>query len=138
MWCLNEIWTIYVISSTNMGNLCKVCRKPRDTHHQVVHVTSEQQFRETLTLAGGKLVVMDFNADWCQPCQAIMPRVQELSRMFPDVVFLSVNVDELSDVATQYQVAALPTFVLLRRGKIVGALKGSDFDKLLRLVRTHR
>lgn len=57
----------------------------------VKRVTSEREFDDCLRTAGGKLVVVDFYGDWCGPCRMIAPFVEELSKKYPDVVFLKVN-----------------------------------------------
>lgn len=65
--------------------------------------------------------VVDYFATWCGPCKVIAPKVIELSNnTFPDVRFYKVDVDELSDVAREQGVRAMPTFLIYKDGKKVG------------------
>jgi thioredoxin 1 len=93
---------------------------------KVHHVTSESEFNEKLKSAGERLVVVDFFADWCGPCKQISPIVDDFSNKYPNVVFLKVNVDELSDLAGELGVRAMPTFYLFAKGKKVDDLVGAD------------
>jgi len=51
------------------------------------------EFEEVLNSNANKLVVVDFTATWCPPCQMIAPVIETLSHDFPDVVFVKVDVD---------------------------------------------
>eukprot|EP00029_Vermamoeba_vermiformis_P001618 TRINITY_DN1181_c0_g1_i1.p1 TRINITY_DN1181_c0_g1~~TRINITY_DN1181_c0_g1_i1.p1 ORF type:complete len:226 (+),score=34.47 TRINITY_DN1181_c0_g1_i1:25-702(+) len=97
---------------------------------KVQHVSSENEFHEKLKSAGERLVVVDFFADWCGPCKQISPIIDEFSNKYPNVVFLKVDVDELSDLAGQLGVKAMPTFYLYLKGKKVDDLVGADPNKL--------
>ncbi|KYN19855.1 Thioredoxin-2, partial [Trachymyrmex cornetzi] len=69
--------------------------------------------------AGNNLVVIDFFAVWCGPCKMIGPLIEELSKEMLDVVFLKVDVDECEDIAAEYEISSMPTFVFIKEGKVV-------------------
>eukprot|EP00249_Psilotum_nudum_P034678 c54055_g1_i1 orf=133-474(-) len=79
-----------------------------------------------------KLIVVDFTATWCGPCRIMAPFFVELSIKYSDVVFLKVDVDQLEDVTTQWNVQAMPTFILIKDGEEVGRIVGSDKQELER------
>ena len=54
-----------------------------------------------------------------------------------NVVFLKVDVDEAEDVAAEYNISAMPTFVFLKDGKKIDDLMGANVDKLKELVNKH-
>lgn len=57
-------------------------------------ISTKEEFDAALKDAGSKLVVVDFTASWCGPCQQIAPVFKELAQEYKDVVFLKVDVDE--------------------------------------------
>jgi thioredoxin 1 len=79
-------------------------------------------------------VVVDFSATWCMPCKMIAPVFEEMSDEFGDAVFIKVDVDEVSEIAQRYQVLAMPTFLFLRGGKIVGRFSGASAEKLREML----
>ncbi|GFT18364.1 thioredoxin [Nephila pilipes] len=101
----------------------------------MVHaVTSEDDFKAQLEAAGDKLVVVDFHATWCGPCKMIAPFFQELAEEHPDVVFLKVDVDDVEDVAGQYNVSSIPKFVFIKNKNQVNEMLGADKENLKNLV----
>jgi len=81
----------------------------------MVHaVENKADFSSQLAAAGGKLVVVDFHATWCGPCKMIAPHLEEMDKTMDDVVFLKVDVDECEDIAEEYKVTAMPTFIFLK------------------------
>uniref|UniRef100_A0A8D8Y8D2 Thioredoxin-2 n=1 Tax=Cacopsylla melanoneura TaxID=428564 RepID=A0A8D8Y8D2_9HEMI len=104
--------------------------------HDVTGLTS---LNTKLTEAGNdKLVVVYFHANWCGPCKTIKPQIVDLAEEVPDVEFFKVNVDENEDIAKEYQISNLPTFVFLKASKKVDQFSGANFDKLKSTVTTHR
>ena len=57
-------------------------------------ISTKEEFAAALKDAGSKLVVVDFTASWCGPCQQIAPVFKALAQEHKDVVFLKVDVDE--------------------------------------------
>ena len=89
-----------------------------------VHLT-EQNFDEALAAAQG-LMMVDFWAEWCGPCRAIAPVLEELARETSGRVTLAkVNVDENPGLARQFGVMSIPTMIVFRDGtedtRIIGA-----------------
>lgn len=105
----------------------------------MVHaIADENDFNTQLEEAGEKLIVIDFHATWCGPCKMIAPFFQELSEEFQDVVFLKVDVDEVEDVAGQYNVSSIPKFVFIKNKNQVAEMLGADQEKLKNLVSEHK
>ncbi|XP_076922476.1 thioredoxin H2-like [Bidens hawaiensis] len=85
-----------------------------------------------------KLMVIDFSAAWCGPCKFIEPAVHDLAVEFSDVDFIKIDIDELPDVANDFDVKAMPTFVLVKRGKERDRMVGVKKDELHRMIEKYR
>ncbi|EOA17651.1 hypothetical protein CARUB_v10006018mg [Capsella rubella] len=81
-----------------------------------------------------KLLVVDFSASWCGPCKMIEPAIHAMADKFTDVDFVKLDVDELPDVAKEFNVTAMPTFVLVKRGKEIDRIIGAKKDELEKKV----
>ncbi|PWN48877.1 thioredoxin-domain-containing protein [Violaceomyces palustris] len=101
------------------------------------HVNSQSEFDSQLSSAGGKLVVVDFHAQWCGPCKVIAPVYENLAKQFTNVVFLKVDVDAVQPVAQKYSIRAMPTFLFIKNKSVVDTLQGANASKLQQLLRQH-
>ena len=81
----------------------------------VYQVANLADLQSQLDKAGDKLVVIDFFATWCGPCKMIAPKIEEMEQSMKNVVFLKVDVDEAEDAASEYEVSAMPTFILIKK-----------------------
>lgn len=77
--------------------------------------TTEEFYREIKT---GK-VIIDFFATWCGPCRMLAPIIDELSEELPEVTFLKIDVDELGQLASTYNVYSVPTILFLKDGNLL-------------------
>ena len=62
----------------------------------------------------GDVVLVDFFAEWCGPCQMLAPLLEQL-----DVKVVKIDVDELPDLARQFRVMSIPTLMLFKNGQFV-------------------
>ncbi|KPC75630.1 hypothetical protein ADL26_05895 [Thermoactinomyces vulgaris] len=81
---------------------------------------NQESFADFIT--EGKKVV-EFSADWCVDCKRVAPDMPELAQKFADhMTFAEIDVDEAREVAEEYGVKGIPTFIVFEGGKEVGRL----------------
>ncbi len=87
-------------------------------------VTASSFDADVLKAAGP--VVVDFWAEWCGPCKAIAPSLEDMAKdMAGKVTIAKVNIDENPDLATKYQIRSIPTLMVFKGGKPVSTRLGS-------------
>ncbi|KAJ0170565.1 hypothetical protein K1T71_013936 [Dendrolimus kikuchii] len=96
-----------------------------------IHIKDADDLKTRLSEAGEKLVVIDFMATWCGPCKMIGPKLEEMANEMADaIVVLKVDVDECEDIATEYNINSMPTFVFIKSTKKIEEFSGANVDKL--------
>ena len=90
-------------------------------------------------LKDSKSVYVDFYADWCGPCKMTGPVVEALSKVYTDVQFVKVNVDNNPEIASMYGIMSIPTLIGFKEGKEVNKTLGfhpqPELDKLVQEIR---
>ena len=87
-------------------------------------------------LAEGKLMMVDFWADWCGPCKMLAPVIEDLSSQYEGRALVGkVNVDEEPELAMRYGVMSIPTVIFFKDGKEidrkVGVMPAAAFTQVL-------
>ena len=78
-------------------------------------------------MAEGKPMILDFWATWCGPCQMVGPMIDELAEEFDGKIIIGkVNVDENSDLPSQYGIRNIPTILFFKGGELVNKLVGAQ------------
>lgn len=90
----------------------------------VLNITSENYEEEVLKEEG--TVLIDFYADWCGPCRAMSPIVEEIAQELEGKIKVGkINVDNNQDLAMEYGVMSIPTFIVFKNGKNIKTVVGS-------------
>jgi thioredoxin 1 len=94
-----------------------------------------ETFQEIIN--GDKPVLVDFFATWCGPCKAMSPVVESVGKeMQGQARVLKIDVDKNKAIASQFQVQAVPTFLIFKKGKLVWRKAGgTDKATLMQQIR---
>ncbi|EKD49495.1 MAG: hypothetical protein ACD_63C00125G0013 [uncultured bacterium] len=83
-------------------------------------------------LQSQKPVVVDFFADWCGPCKAFAPILEEFSEEEKGVKVCKLNVDKAQDIAARYKIESIPTIVFFRNGEEIDRFTGLKSKEALK------
>ena len=89
-------------------------------------ITTTDSGFETDVLGADKPVLVDFWAEWCGPCKAIGPALEEISEDIGDKITIAkLNIDENPNTPTQYGVRGIPTLLIFKSGQVVAEKIGA-------------
>lgn len=91
---------------------------------------------ESEVMQSSDLVLVDFWAVWCGPCQMVAPVVEELAKEYEGKLkVMKLNTDEAPEVAGRYQIMSIPTILFFKNGepveKLVGARSKPQFKQII-------
>ena len=81
--------------------------------------------------------ILYFTADWCNPCAKTKPIVEELNRESSDTKFQVIDVDIEPELAKSFEVRSIPTFILIKDGKEIKRVTGSQTKDELQELMLH-
>lgn len=81
----------------------------------IVHLENLENFEKEVQ---GDLVIVDFYADWCGPCQMLAPVLEQLDKEI-DIKIVKINTDFVPELARMFRVMSIPTLLLFRNNKFV-------------------
>lgn len=99
----------------------------------MIYLKEEKDFKEQINEG---LVLVDFYADWCGPCQMLTPVLEELSKKNKDLKIVKINVDDFQQLAVQNKVLSIPAIKIYKDGKLINQTVGyQELDELEALIK---
>ena len=99
----------------------------------VINLTTENFEEEVLNAK--EPVLVDFWATWCGPCQTMGPLVEEIAEERADIKVCKLDVDQEPELARQYRVMSIPTFLVFKDGEVVkrdmGVMSKDELEGLI-------
>lgn len=85
------------------------------------------------------LVLVDFWAEWCGPCRAIAPKLEEIAQeMGEKISILKLNVDDNQNTAAKFGIRSIPTMILFKNGQAVDQVMGNlPKDAIQSVIQKH-
>jgi thioredoxin 1 len=90
----------------------------------MANAVTEQTFEQEV-LGSEQPVLVDFWAEWCGPCHAIAPVLDQIAAERDELKVVKLNIDEQPAVAQRYGVMSIPTLILFKEGEPVAAAVGA-------------
>lgn len=88
-------------------------------------VLNDENFEEEV-LKSELPVLVDFWAEWCAPCLMVAPAIEEISRKYAGRLKVGkLNVDENPIISAKYGIQSIPTFIIFKKGKVLGQTAGA-------------
>jgi len=96
---------------------------------------TDQSFEQDV-LKSDQPVLVDFWAEWCAPCKALTPVIEQMAQQYEGRArFVKINVDYHNKVAEQYNVRGLPTLIVFKNGNVEDRVTGNTSkDNISRMI----
>lgn len=121
-----------------MGFSFSCHQRPSPPAHRLHDVNGDAEFHRIVSDAqnANLLLVSDFHATWCRPCLQCAPTLNSwaLNDYKTSVVFVKIDVDQHGELANQFSISVLPTFVLFKHGKEISRVTGADLGELRKAI----
>ncbi|MBE6793416.1 MAG: thioredoxin [Ruminococcaceae bacterium] len=88
----------------------------------LIHITKDNFNKEVMET--DKVVLLDFWATWCGPCQMIAPILEEVAEECPDATIGKIDVDKEQELAMSFRIESIPTLIVMKNGKAVAKAVG--------------
>ena len=97
-----------------------------------MNVSNQEQYQKLTK--NNAIVVFKFGAKWCRPCKIIDPQYLTLSQKYPNVVFCTVDMDNIGDIEDAAEISTIPAFLVYVGGEASAKLIGANINKLEELI----
>lgn len=99
---------------------------------------SKESFQSFICPGDDEISILDFYADWCQPCKLVKPMLTELGETYSQIQIGTINVDNAPELTEQFRIVSLPTLVFCFNGsereRLVGLPSKEQIIKVVDLL----
>jgi thiol-disulfide isomerase/thioredoxin len=127
------------VAGSDWWRICARCKTGRNSTDVLTEgrMFDRKEFDDLVAGAGEGLVVVDFAAAWCGPCQKMKPIFNGFADEFPKVLFVTIDTDMNAETAKACQVTVMPTFQFYKNRQLIHTIKGADPQQLRDAIITH-
>lgn len=101
-------------------------------------IINKEEFEKDV-LKSEKLVLVDFFATWCGPCQMLAPILEDLSKENEDFEIVKIDIDQAFDLAIKYKVDLVPTMIIFKNGNEINRMTGVlDKNEILEKIEQYK
>ena len=99
---------------------------------RILNITNSDELNKLIK--SEEAVLINFYAEWCNPCKLLSPRLEELSIKYPNVKFVKIDFDKSREIADAFGIKHMPTLIGFSEGKKLDELVGFDNAKISALA----
>jgi len=104
----------------------------------MARIINKDEF-ENEVLNSEKLVLVDFFATWCGPCQMLAPILEDLSKENEDFEIVKIDIDQAFDLAIKHKVDLVPTMIIFKNGNEMNRMTGVlDKNEILEKIEQYK
>lgn len=97
----------------------------------MIKYINEENFKSEV-LDSKKAILVDFFATWCGPCKILSKILEDVSKTSPDLEIAKVDIDELRNLAIEYEIEFVPTMLIFKDGRVIDRIDGvADKNEIL-------
>ncbi|CAD5111804.1 DgyrCDS1077 [Dimorphilus gyrociliatus] len=127
-----------------LGSVSRLCGVILRTFHlpackknmPVTEIDTEEGVRSLINDVKDQVIVIDFWASWCGPCRMIGPHFDNWAKEaeYESIKFVKVDVDEVGELAEEFGIQCMPTFMFFKNGEKIDEISGANKDRLKELL----
>ncbi|CAG8605093.1 361_t:CDS:2, partial [Diversispora eburnea] len=103
----------------------------------LIELTQEIDLKKLTEEYKKTVIVLDFWAEWAQPCKQMNDVFTELAKKHTTLKFIKIEAEKFADLSESFNIAAVPTFIVLKNGKIADRIDGANAPELTSTVEKH-
>ncbi len=105
---------------------------------ELVSELTESEFTQVINEKKSPLIIVDFFAEWCMPCQMMAPIIARLAEKNPKAKFCKINVDNAAKLSDEYEISTIPCIIFFKDGKEIDRIaEAVGEEKLSEKVRDY-